>query len=72
MLSLIADDHTEKWVFQKVAAAIHSIIETKSLLATHIVTVMPWPAKIPDFNPLKFLLEVWFGQGKGKTVLLQL
>lgn len=41
------------WVFQQDNAAIHTARVTKDWFARHQVTVLDWPARSPDLNPIE-------------------
>ena len=57
-LPFAAVAHGEKWTYQRDRAAIHRSFYTKKWFRGNNVTVLPWPSRSPNLNPIEKLWGV--------------
>lgn len=55
LIPFLEENGDRDWIFQQDKAAIHVSRETKAWCSSNGVTLMDWPARSPDLNPIENL-----------------
>ena len=59
MIPMVTDLHNDSAIFQHDGAAVHTARVTKQFLSDNNISVLPFPAKSPDLNPIEKVWALW-------------